>query len=153
MKNLNLTAHDIFFLARMAHNTLDPLFKAARQYEPSVFPRIEMDFGGTDGPYHGYHHITIVSHWKREGMFLQSVALTSKDDIDKVAAKVQVFIDAEQAKIEAEHDAAALYAIEEDTEAEARDWELQQERIRERADIERDEDAHDIELQNEYAGN
>lgn len=147
------TAHDVFWLARYAHNTLDPLFKAARQYEQGLYPRIEMDFCSTNAPYHGYPHITVTSHWKRPGMFLQEICLTTKADVDRAAAKLQAFIDAEQAKIEEQHDLEAFYNLGEDTEAEARDWETRQDRLRERADIERAEHDHDIELQNEMAGN
>jgi hypothetical protein len=149
------SAHDVFWLARYAHNTLDPLVKAAKQYDPTIQWSIELVFADKDSHFAKDNHIDLKAHWKRDRpiMLFQSTHRYTKADVDAVAAKVQAFIDAQQAILEAEHDAEALYAIEQADILAAQDWEYQQERRAERADIERDEHDHDIELQNEMAGN
>ena len=151
------SAHDVFWLARYAHNTIAPLITAAQQYDPSATLEIQMGFYHADSPYFGQHHLTIAVRAKSQPNQIMAfstgrlVATTAQ--VDAEAAKVQEFIDAEQAKIEERHDLEVFYGVEEDTEAEARDWELREDRLRERADIERAEHDHDIELQNIAAGN
>lgn len=148
------TAHDVFWLARYAHNTIHPLIKAAQQYDPSIRLGIELRFEEKFTWLPNGACLNIISHWDGRLMFLHENWLTSKTQVDKAAAKVQEFIDAEQAKIEERHDLEAFYGVEEARQAEEdAAWELQQDRLRERADFERDEDAHDIELQNIAAGN
>lgn len=146
----NLSDHDVFWLARYAHNTLAPLIKAAQQYEPSVTHSIEMAFDHADAPYHKQPHLTIYVRAQNQPhtILARDYVSTSTADIDRVAETVQTFIDKEQAALEAAADAAAEVDAAADD-----DFEFQMERQRERADIERDEDAHDIELQNEMAGN
>ena len=151
------SAHDVFWLARYAHNTIDPLITAAQQYDPSATLEIQMGFYHADSPYFGQPHLTIAVRAKSQPNQIMAystgrlVATTAQ--VDAEATKVQAFIDAEQAKIEERHDLEVFYGVEEDTEAEVRDWELRQDRLRERADIERAEHDHDIELQNIAAGN
>ena len=157
------SAHDVFWLARYAHNTIDPLITAAQQYDPSATLENQMSFCHADSPHFGQSHLTIIVRAKSQPnrimAYSTSRLITTPEQVDAEATKVQAFIDAEQAKIEEEHDSAALYAIEYNASLEAADseadaaWELQQDRIRERADIERDEHDHDIELQNVAAGN
>lgn len=151
------SAHDVFWLARYAHNTIDPLITAAQQYDPSATLEIQMSFCHADSPHFGQSHLTIIVRAKSQPnrimAYSTSRLITTPEQVDAEAAKVQEFIDAEQAKIEERHDLEVFYGVEEDTEAEARDWELREDRLRERADIERAEHDHDIELQNEMAGN
>ena len=148
------SAHDVFWLARYAHNTIDPLIKAAQQYDPSISLNVGMDFAHDKSPFTKEFSVAVTAHWERPLMFLQSYGLTTTAQIDRVAATVQEFIDAEQAKIEERHDLEVFYGVEEARQAEEdAAWELQQDRIRERADIERAEHDHDIELQNIAAGN
>ena len=102
------SAHDVFWLARYAHNTLDPLFKAARQYEPSLYLVMQMNFSGATLT---ENSVSVFGHWDRDRMFLYAPTLRTTAGVDKAAAKVQKFIDTEQAKLEAAHDAAVSYFI------------------------------------------
>jgi hypothetical protein len=122
------TAHDVFWLARHAHNTLAPLITAAQQYEPSINLHIEMNFCDANSPFSKNNSIGVDSHWKRGGMFHQGIQITTQAQIARIAAKVQDFIDAEQAKLEEAEDVKAV-----------QEWERQQERAAERADFERED--------------
>lgn len=157
--NTELTSHDIFWLARYAHNTLAPLVKLARDYEPSFTFSVGMNFDHPDAPYLKYHHLDI--YVRAEGqsntILTSTHAATTTDQIDGLAAKVRDFIQTSQAALEAAADAAAEADYDdlgyEVSDEDIQDWDAQQERIRERAEMERDEDARDIELQNIAAGN
>ena len=92
------SAHDVFWLARYAHNTLDPLIKAAKQYDPSIWFKTELVFGRVTTWNPTGFEVNIAAHWDGPLMFLHELGLTTKAQVDKVAAKVQEFIDAEQAK-------------------------------------------------------
>jgi hypothetical protein len=107
------SAHDVFWLARYAHNTLDPLFKAAKQYDPTIQWSIELTFADKDSQYAKSNHVTLRAHWAREQpiMLFQVPHLYDKGGVDGAAAKLQAWIDAEQAKLEAAHDAAVSYSI------------------------------------------
>ena len=129
MSTKQLSGHDVFWLARHAHNVLDPLIKVAQTYEPSIIFKIEMRFdciGGNNKPLS--NAVEVMAHWDRGGMFFMSELLRDKSGLDRWAKFIRDFCDKEQAALEAREDAAA----------EARDWDLKQERIRERADIEED---------------
>lgn len=128
--------NDTFWLARHAHNVLAPLIEAARQYEPSIHYTLILGFDTEKSFRHAGSFLDIIAHWGRTGMFLYDTNLTTKERVARVAAKVQAFIDTEQAALEAKHDSEVLYVIEQADDAEALDWEFQQERIAERADIE-----------------
>lgn len=153
----NIPSHqnpnDTFWLARHAHNVLSPLIEAARQYEPSIFFSIELNFDVERTYRHAGSYLDIIAHWDRDGMFLHENSITTNAQVDAVAAKVQAFIDAEQAALEEAEDAKVQYELEQVDAAADRDWEFQMERAAERADIERADHDHDIELQNEMAGN
>lgn len=93
-----LTDHDVFWLARYAHNTLAPLFAEAQQVEPTTKFDIDMNFHNPSAELaDGY--INIYGHWKRDGMFLYSTRSHSTADIDKLAVKIRA--DIEKLKSEA----------------------------------------------------
>jgi hypothetical protein len=94
----DIDPHEVFWLAKYAHNRIAPLIRAAKQFEPSTTLHIEMSFCDEEGPFHKQNHIGISSHWKRDGMLLQSGLLLTKEDVDRVANNVQRFIDEEQLK-------------------------------------------------------
>jgi hypothetical protein len=83
------TSHDIFWLARYAHNTLAPVFAQAKAIEPSLQFQIEITFADEDSKFSHENHITIASHWGRDGMFQYSTWLRTKADVDRFAAKVE----------------------------------------------------------------
>ena len=99
--------NDTFWLARYAHNTLAPLIEAARQYEPEIHYSIQVTFDVEQTYRAAGSYLAIHAHWTRPLMLLHESNLTTKADVDKAAAKVQTFIDAEQAALEASHDEAA----------------------------------------------
>jgi len=82
------TAHDVFWLARYAHNTLDPLLRQARELEPSLSFGIEMLFNTEACPFTKTHHLIINSHWNRGGMFIQTTTIRTPEQIDALAGKV-----------------------------------------------------------------
>lgn len=94
--NNNLSAHEIFWLAHYAYNTLNPLLNEARKIEPSIGLRIEIDTAAKARGRNQNSSLSIVCHWDRERMFLFEHTLTSKEDIDAVAEQVR----AETAKLE-----------------------------------------------------
>lgn len=98
--NKQINDHEVFWLARYAHNTLAPLLKEAREYEPSMDFTIQMAFCNEDSPFHKYSHIVVSSHWKRDGMFHLSTTLTDKGGVDHVASNVRDFIAKEQQEAE-----------------------------------------------------
>lgn len=149
----NLNAHEVFWLARYAHNTLAPLIKAAQQYEPSIRLSIVSRFDSQASNQAIDNSIEAVAHWGRPGMFFMSGVIRDKNQLAHWAAKVQTFIDTEQAALEAKHDAEVQYSIEQADAEAARDWEFHMERQQERADTEWAKDEYDSELQNEYSGN
>lgn len=108
------SAHDVFWLARYAHNTLEPLITAAKQYDPTIQWSIELVFADKDSHFAKDNHIDLKAHWKRDRpiMLFQSTHRHTKADVDAVAALVQAFIDAEQAALEAAHDEAVVYVAE-----------------------------------------
>lgn len=93
--------NDIFWLARYAHNTVAPLIAEAQQYEKSISFKIELRFASADGSYPKTDAVNVLGFWERDRplMFLHENGLTTKEAVDKVAAKVQEFINAEQAAI------------------------------------------------------
>lgn len=155
---INENPNDTFWLARHAHNVLAPLIEAARQYEPGIHYGIILRFDVEQTYRRAGSYLEIHAHWTRPSMLLHESNLITTQQIAAVAAKVQTFIDAEQVKLEEAEDAAAEALAYEAMLAEAdaaadQAWDAQLERAAERADIERDEHYHDIELQNEMAGN
>lgn len=87
-----------FWLARYAHNTLDPLIKQAKELEPSIQWTIELNFANQDSKHYKSNHISINGWWSRSGMFLYETHLTLPENVDRVADKVQAFLDKETAK-------------------------------------------------------
>jgi len=84
------TDHDIFWLARYAHNKLAPLFAEVKTLEPQIRFSIEMVFANPDRPYtEGF--VTVYGHWTRKEplMFLSASRQHSKADIDLVAELVR----------------------------------------------------------------
>lgn len=156
--NVHQNPNDLFWLARYAHNTLAPLIEVAKQYEPSIHLKIEMEFTEGHKVYQG-NSLGIMGHWVRTDMFMYRPFSTTKDDVDRAAKFIREWIDTEQAELEAREDAAAeaqaateaeadrnaaearadlevFYGMEEARQAEEdAAWDLEQERIRERADI------------------
>lgn len=94
-----LTSHYVFWLARYAHNKLQPLFNELREIEPSIYTEIGLRFPTSDSVYPGLNGIQVSVHWKREGMFLHSSSLRSADEIDALAVEVKA--DIEKLKLEA----------------------------------------------------
>jgi hypothetical protein len=90
------SAHDVFWLARHAHNTLDPLFKEARQSEPTIHFILNLNFAA-EHPVYKADSLGIMGHWDKEGMFIFQPRLHTPEDVAKVAAKIQEFICSEQA--------------------------------------------------------
>lgn len=82
------SAHYIFWLARYAHNTLAPILNQAKVIEPSIQFQIDMTFADAESVHSWAPHISVSSHWSRDGMFQMSSWLESKADIDRFAAKV-----------------------------------------------------------------
>jgi hypothetical protein len=101
-----VSAHDVFWLARYAHNTLDPLFKAARQYDPTIHFILNLNFAA-DHPVYKADSLGIYGHWAGDGMFIYRPRMSTTAEVQAVAAWVQEFIDAEQAKLEALEDLRA----------------------------------------------
>lgn len=137
MKNKTITDHEVFQLARYAHNTLAPLVDEARQYEPSVTLHIEMSFCNEDSPHHNYNNVGVNSHWKRGGMFHQGICLTTAGEVDDIAKKVRDFITTEQQAAEELAEQERQFKLEADAREEA-----------ERAEYDRD-----MYLQNVAGGN
>lgn len=85
-----LTDHEVFWLARYAHNTLAPLFAEVKTLEPSIRFSIEMVFANPDRS-HTEGSIEVRGHWDRRDpvMFLQRGHLSAKADIDQLAEVVK----------------------------------------------------------------
>lgn len=82
------TQHDIFWLSRYAHNKLAPLFAQAKAIEPTVFFSIEMTFSEAPATWDS-SHISVMSHWKRKGMFQHSYCLKTQADVDRLAEQLR----------------------------------------------------------------
>jgi len=87
MTSTKNSSHDIFWLARYAHNTLAPVFAQAKTVEPSLQFQIKITFADEDSKFSKENHITVASHWGRDGMFQLSSWLRTKADVDRFAAK------------------------------------------------------------------
>jgi hypothetical protein len=86
--------HEVFWLARYAHNTISPLIKEAQETDPTIRFSIEMRFENANTEF-GDGRVSLFAHWgRKEGMFLYSTWNTSKEDIDNAAAQVRRNIDA-----------------------------------------------------------
>lgn len=93
MTRTQLTDHEVFWLARYAHNRLAPLFAELKTIEPSIYTSIEMRFPDKDSVYASLNGVQVSVHWAREPMFLQSAPLVSTADIDELAAEVRADIE------------------------------------------------------------
>lgn len=157
MNKTPLTQHEVFWLASHIHNKLQPLIAAAQQYDPSTRLKVEMQFApASEHILAGTVAASIYQGDTSTGITSlgHTWSMRDKAELQPLVAKVQAFIDAEQAKIEEQHDLEAFYGVEEARQAEEdAAWDLQQDRIRERADIERAEHDRDIHEQNVMAGN
>lgn len=81
--------HEVFWLARYAHNTLAPLIKEAQTIDPSIRFSIEMRFENANTEF-GDGHVNAYAHWDRkDGMFLYSTWNVSESDIDNLATQVR----------------------------------------------------------------
>jgi len=87
MTSLKDNPNDTFWLARYAHNKLAPLFAQAKAIEPSLMFAIDLTFAD-EGSQHRGNHISVASHWDREGMFQMSWWIFTKAELDRFAAKV-----------------------------------------------------------------
>lgn len=90
-----LTDHEVFWLARYAHNTLAPVVAEARKYAPSIQFDIEMSFCTEDSPFHKVNHVTV---WVRaKGQPHSSVAhetvMTTRAQVDALVERVRAKID------------------------------------------------------------
>jgi len=97
-----LTDHEVFWLARYAHNVIAPIVAEARKYEPSTQFDIEMSFCNEDSPFHKANHVTV---WVRaKGQPNDHVAhetvTTTRAQVDALAVRVQEFIGIRQTKAE-----------------------------------------------------
>lgn len=88
--------HEVFWLARHAHNTLAPLIKDAQEVDPSIRLSIEMRFENPNVEFGG-GRVSAYGHWARkDGMFIYSTWITSKENIAQLAAEVRDKISALQ---------------------------------------------------------
>jgi hypothetical protein len=94
-------AHDLFFLAHYAYNTLNPLVAEAKAIEPSVQFGIDITFGHDDAAYTKVHKISAELHWDRDGMLAQSWSIKTKSDVDLFAETLRGKID--KLKLEVQH--------------------------------------------------
>jgi tRNA nucleotidyltransferase (CCA-adding enzyme) len=78
-------AHDLFFLAHYAYNTLNPLVEEAKAIDPSVQLGLDVTFGHEAAAYTKAHKVTVEVHWGREGMLARSTNLKTKTDVDLFA--------------------------------------------------------------------
>jgi hypothetical protein len=88
MTSTKNSSHDIFWLARYAHNKTAPLIEQAKAIEPSIMFSIHITFADEGTVYDG-NNIGIYSHWDRDGMFQYSTWLRTKADVDRFVAKVE----------------------------------------------------------------
>ncbi|MDQ5860643.1 MAG: hypothetical protein M3536_00060 [Actinomycetota bacterium] len=89
MTSPKTTAHDIFWLARYAHNVTAPLFAQAKAIEPTISFSIEINFSEPGARFFETHAIVISAWWIRDGMFQMSSRLETKEAVDRFAAKVE----------------------------------------------------------------
>lgn len=87
-----LNDHEVFWLARYAHNKLAPLFKEAKTVDLTTKFNIEMRFQNPDTK-HQVGSIMVISHWDRGGMFQYTDNLHTKADIDKLVIKIKADIE------------------------------------------------------------
>lgn len=90
----NLTANEVFRLARYAYNTLAPLFAEVKTIEPSLQFSIDLTFADQDSRFQKDNHIQIDAHWNRGGMFLSSGHLHTQQDVDTLAVRIRTGLDA-----------------------------------------------------------
>lgn len=95
----NIDQHEVFWLARYAHNTLAPLYAEAQEFEPSLSFGIDLGFNHADAAFHRENNICAYAHWKREGMLHFTSGITDKAGVDAVAKVIQKFIDKERAAV------------------------------------------------------
>lgn len=92
--------NDTFWLARYAYNQLAPLFTRAKDVEPTLIFAIEVTFAD-ETTAHGGNHISVSSHWERDGMFQLSTWLRDRADVDRFVAKVAADVAALTAQVPA----------------------------------------------------
>ncbi|MCW2132931.1 hypothetical protein [Arthrobacter sp. VKM Ac-2550] len=81
------TAHDLFWLARYAYNTLNPAVQELREVVPSA--RFSIDLKFDNRQYSKPTHLTIAVFWDREGMVEHGIVLTTTDQIDRSVETVR----------------------------------------------------------------
>jgi hypothetical protein len=89
MTSPNSNPNDTFWLARYAHNQLEPLFDQAKAIEPTLSFHIEINFADEDSKFGSENYVSINAHWDRGGMFQSSSWLRDKADADRFVAKVK----------------------------------------------------------------
>jgi len=93
-------AHDLFFLAHYAYNTLSPMVEEAKAIEPSVQLGIDLVFGHDDAVFTKTHRVVADIHWSRDGMVGRSYQLHNKADVDKFAETLRAKIDKLKSPVE-----------------------------------------------------
>jgi hypothetical protein len=88
MTSLQNNPSDTFWLARYAHNQLEPLFTQAKTIEPSLMFMISLTFADAGSAY-DRNHVSVYAHWDRDGMFQYSTFLRTTADVDRLATKVK----------------------------------------------------------------
>jgi len=78
----------VLALAHYAYTRLEPSFAKAKEVEPSIQFDIELNFADEDSVFYKGSHLRVNAHWARDGMFVQSPALYSMEDVDRIAAQV-----------------------------------------------------------------
>ena len=78
----------VLALAQYAYTRLEPSFARAKEVEPSIQFAIELNFADEDSVFYKGSHLHVLAHWARDGMFAQSTAMYSMEDVDRFAAKV-----------------------------------------------------------------
>jgi len=92
-----MTTHDVFWLARYAHNQLAPLFEQAKLVEPTTSFNIIMNFGDVEAYSYRENSLEVYSHWGRDGMFQMTTRLKNKAALDLFIAKLRKDVEKLQA--------------------------------------------------------
>lgn len=94
--------NDIFWLARYAYNTINPLVEEAKAVEPSTTLYLELGFGHEYGAHHKFCRLGANVHWSRDGMLAMSTSMENKTEVDLFAKNLRVKVD--RLKAEARQD-------------------------------------------------
>jgi hypothetical protein len=94
--------NDLFWLARYAYHTLNPLVDEAKAIEPSTQLSIELTFGHGIAAHTKVPKLAVAIHWGRDGMLALSSYLIYKTDVDLFADALRTKINKLKAPVEEE---------------------------------------------------